>query len=354
MKRCLILFICLIYTNSTDSSTPPSRPASRPSGETPSSKGSPGATPSPRPPYYPSSSPESPQTQQPSTPSRALQSIQPINIPVLQQDSSTRFTRGTSNIEALKILDIPGLIWKHVREEESLNCGYHAFYNISMILQDLKSTTPSAMRAQQQQLLNPNSFLRQSLMNPSRYLDFLGTAIPQIYQLRESNILKALQSFDATFKTKTALPKSSMELQKIKQQMQEKGKELESCIHGSQFYIKTNNLQAGEIEALIRNEFSARFNNILTIDLDFNMLGMGGMTLSGLLTDTNISRIDQFLNNTNDVIGVLYNEYDFHHWVGYLLYKINGEITTFCFNSIDQRTPTHIDQLFNMISGVQY
>ena len=209
-------------------------------------------------------------------------------IPVLQQSSTSTkpWIYHQNNIEQLTLL--PGLSWGQIRRQEGLNCGYHALKNLSLIMKDA-TNTPVNIQAQQNQLLNPNSPLRQSLIRLDPHVDFMQLWAPIIYHQRSRN------------NPHQACP--------------------------------INHLHGGEIETLLKNEFSRNFNDILVVDYV-------------PLPSKHLQRINQFKQRQFDRLGIIWNEPGFNHWVGYLLYKINNQIKIYYFNSAGNSMPRTINTFF--------
>ena len=61
------------------------------------------------------------------------------------------------------------------------------------------------------------------------------------------------------------------------------------------------------------------------------------------------ARVVRFKQSLNDMIGIIWNEDGFHHWVGYVARKEHGRVTIYVMNSIAGKEPQHIAKLYEML-----
>lgn len=251
------------------------------------------------------------------------------SIHVLQQDSSKEWILRGKPLETNdnQIHDTPGLLWKDVRMQEGLNCGYHALKNISIILQE---TFPIAKL--NKELQNPSSEIRKSLMSRDFFLNYIGSWAGVIHGTRKLAIVKNLhlaEPYPDNFKDQRT---------KLGHQF------LKDYVDINTGRIKTNDLYANEVQQLINFEFPELTKNIVVFDDIDNLRS----TTPGKKT---LQRLEDFKKANTDKIGIVYTEHGFNHWVGYVALKENGEVNLYCLNSISAMKPSNIQPLINLIKS---
>ncbi len=254
-------------------------------------------------------------------------------IPVLQQNSSIPWTRGETDLEANDntVWDTPGLLWKHVRQQEGLNCGYHALKNISIILSE-----PPTVNIQLE-LSQSNSALNQRLTSTLFFIDYIGSWAPMIYQYRKNligNELSLVRPYPNNFKGKGDF------LQRA---------DVRAYIDSNHGNIKINHLGGNEVEQLIQLEFPSLQKNILVIEYDPIVAITHGQEAA--LGKKNIRRLLAFKEADDDRIGVLWTEEGFNHWVGYVALKQQGNISIYYLNSIHRKDPQYAELLINILTN---
>lgn len=230
-------------------------------------------------------------------------------IPVLQQDSSKEWKYDGQLLEAndQTVYGRPGLLWKHVRQQEGLNCAYHALKNISLILQD----NSSSLKELNDKLQNPNSSLSKDLLSPDTLIKHIAPAVATIHEARKEAVQKELRKQGIIDNFKDLRPHL---------------KYTQDYVDSNTGVIKINHLFGGEAERILQLEPKSLQRNILVVD-------------GNLQNPMKQTRLKEFQAATDGKLGILWTEPGFNHWVGFVAIKENGTVNIYSLNSISKLNP---------------
>ena len=267
---------------------------------------------------------------------RIQPSFQVKRVPVLQQKSDKPFFLHGTNLETENdgtVFGQPGLFWKNVRTGENMNCGYHALKNVRTLMNGLQDPRVNVSA----DLANPRSLLHQQLNAPDHLIPDLASWSNDVYQKRKNSIYKDLQK--APEDNPAALKRKRDFLQ---------SDTLKSYVNVNDGYIKVDDLGGEELEKLIKTEVPAIKHNVVVMEYTPG--------IPGILLDEQVqmspamqARVAKFQSSQNDVMGILWNEEDLGHWVGYVAHKENGQVTIYAMNSSAHREPQNISKLYAML-----
>jgi len=275
--------------------------------------------------------------------------ISMITLPVLQQKPGTRWIGKEGSVV---MQSIPGLLWSNVRMEDGGNCGYHALKNLLIVLAAL----------QDNQGKDINSLVAKDLNSVDLLLPFLEKYTPMVYQER----LSAIKS-DLGISGEKAM--SDDELKKKRNELE--GDFLKSFVNINDGHVKTDYLTTFEAQLLVNNlpEKFKRFESkiIILSDHDSEILMNPESELhatmqflnandpeSAMVLQHSLNGLQSFKNAQDDILGVLWTEINYRHWIAYAIQKVDGKIVAIYYlNSASHKLPNKVKELFELFGIVE-
>ncbi|MBP9765253.1 hypothetical protein KBD08_02860 [Candidatus Babeliales bacterium] len=242
--------------------------------------------------------------------------IRMYDVPVLQQRDCKKMNWGEV-FERTSILAGYNETWKFVRLQELGNCAYHALKNCMLMLDFVKDV----------QGVNTVQQLNRKLFDPVLYLDLLKQWLPGIYQKRLDKLSRDNRNLLVTKSDLTDVSKlsrcSDIHNYVIKKPDDEG---FDQIYFGG---IKTNFLFTEEASSLL-NLVPSYSNDILV--LDDQLCGIWAMTGPS-------DRVMRFKRALRDVLGIIWTEQAYPHYVSYVVVKDQQGITIYYMNSLHDVIP---------------